>query len=192
MTDQEWFAKLDGDFGKLKRNREQVPLEKLKTTYGKSYKALTDGLIEAADWFADRYLQTLTDSWPRHPRDTAGNEWLEKRLAAIIEQENQPGRLRDRWRQALIDHLDRDEYEQLVWERFDRCRREAFDPYWQRHNRWRGEAGNRWIYNDIIQRFWLPPGKDEHWPEGAWIDSGYNVYTTNWPPAIGADSGGKA
>lgn len=61
MTDTEWLARLDADFGKLQRNRQQVPLEKLETTYAKSYKALIGRLTEAADWFADRYLQTLTE-----------------------------------------------------------------------------------------------------------------------------------
>ena len=73
MTDTEWIAKLEADFGKLQRNRQQVPLEKLETTYAKSYKALIGRLTEAADWFADRYLQTLMEHWPRHPKDTAGN-----------------------------------------------------------------------------------------------------------------------
>lgn len=62
--------------------------------------------------------------------------------------------------------------------------REAFSPYWNRHNRWTGEPGNRWIYNDIIKRFWVPPGKVERWPRGAWIDSEYKIYTSNWPPQI--------
>lgn len=104
MTDTEWIAKLDADFGKLQRNRQQVPLERLETTYAKSYKALIGRLTEAADWFADRYLQTLTEHWPRHPKDTAGNEWLERKVAAIIEEENQAGGLRDKWRLALVAH----------------------------------------------------------------------------------------
>ena len=62
MTDTEWIAKLEADFGKLQRNRQQVPLEKLETTYAKSYKALISRLTEAADWFADRYLQTAACS----------------------------------------------------------------------------------------------------------------------------------
>ena len=136
MTDTEWIAKLEADFGKLQRNRQQVPLEKLETTYAKSYKALIGRLTEAADWFADRYLQTLMEHWPRHPKDTAGNEWLEQKVAAIIEEENQAGGLRDKWRLALVAHLDREEFEQLVYERYARCEQEAFDPYWQRHNHW--------------------------------------------------------
>lgn len=189
MTDVEWLAKLDADFDRLKRNRDNVPLEKLQTIHAKSYNALVASVTEAADWFADRYLETLTESWPRHPKDTAGNDWLTKKVANIIAEENRPGGFRDRWRAAIIDHLDRAEFEQLVFERFDRCRREAFDPYWQRHNRWTGQPENRWIFNDIIARFWLPPGADPNWPEGAWINTRREVYTTNWPPNIGPDTG---
>lgn len=188
MTDTEWMARLDSDFGKLKRNREQIPLEKLETTYGKSYKALIASLTEAADWFADRYLQTIADHWPRHPKDEAGNVQLNKATAAIIAEENRPGGLRDRWREAIIAHLDRDEFENLAWERYARCEREAFGPYWERHCRWVGPPGNRWIYNDIIACFWLQPGASPKWPSGAWITTKREVYTTNWPPSIGADT----
>ena len=179
MTDTEWIAKLEADFGKLQRNRQQVPLEKLETTYAKSYKALIGRLTEAADWFADRYLQTLMEHWPRHPKDTAGNEWLEQKVAAIIEEENQAGGLRDKWRLALVAHLDREEFEQLVYERYARCEQEprsllaAPQPL-------DGRAGDRWIYNDILRRFWLPPGRKPDFPNGAWIDS-----TTRSTPATG-------
>ena len=187
MTDSERMASIESDFEKLKRNREKIPLQKLQTTYAKSYYTLSETLTRGADWYADQYLTLLVDNWPRHEKDTGGNEWMDRKVAAIIEEENQPGGLRDRWRKALIIDLDWPQFVQLIYERYARCEREAFDPYWQRHNKWVGEPGKRWIFNDIIQRFWLPPGKDDHWPNGAWIDSKYNVYNTNWPPAIGDD-----
>ena len=187
MTDSELIAKFEDDFGKLVRNREQVPMDKLRTTYKKSYDALVTVITEFADWFADRYLQTMIDSWPRHERDVAGNEWMERRINVILDQENQPGGLREQWRAALIDRLDKEEYQRLVWQRYELLEKKVFDPYWQRHNRWRGEPGNRWIFNDIIQRFWLPPGENEKYPDGAWINSKFEVYATSWPPNIGPD-----
>lgn len=190
MTDTEWIAKLDADFGKLQRNRQQVPLEKLETTYAKSYKALIGRLTEAADWFADRYLQTLMEHWPRHPKDTAGNEWLEQKVAAIIEEENQAGGLRDKWRLALWPTSTG--RNSSSWSSSDTpgASRKPSTPTGQRHNRWTGETRNRWIYNDIIRRFWLPPGRNPDFPNGAWIDSSYQVYTSSWPPDIGADPEG--
>ena len=84
-----------------------------------------------------------------------------------------------------IDRLDRDEYETLVWKRYDRLLREAFDPYWQRHNRWTGKPGNRWIYNDIFKKFWHPPY--EKFPSGGWINSDYTGWDGRFPPNIGDD-----
>lgn len=116
---------------------------------------------------------------------------MDKRIAIIIEQENQPGGLRDQWRAALIDRLDRAEFEELVWRRYDLCEKKAFDPYWKRHNRWVGPPENRWIFNDIICRFWLPPGADANWPNGVWLNTKSEVYSSNWPPNIGPDKGGQ-
>ena len=188
MTVKERFAKFDADFERLKRNREQVPLQKLQTTYAEPYNALVAEITAYADWYAEQYLGTLLPHLPRHPKDTAGNEWLDKRIAAILQQEARPGGLVEKRRAALIDRLDKEEFELAVYQIYERCLEEAFDPYWQRHNRWVGKPENRWIYNDIIERFWLPPGKDAHWPDGAWIDKDYNVYTTNWPPHIKEDT----
>lgn len=180
MTDSEKLAQLDANFEKLKHNREKLPLDQLTTRYAKSYNALVGAITEGADWFADRYLEVL--AFPRHPKDAAGNEWLDRKLAAIIKQENRPGGLRDRWRAALIDQLNRDEFEQLVYERYARCLDEAFDPYWQRHCRWVGESGKRWIYNDIFKKFWLPPC--EQYPGGGWINSDYSGWDGRFPPHL--------
>ena len=192
MDDSERIAKFEADFGRLKRNREQVPLEKLKTTYAKRYNALVAEVTAGADWFAGKCLELLAGFLPRHPRDTAGNEWLEKRIAAIAAEEARPGGLVERRMAALLDRLDMDEFRDLIYRQYARYEREAFDPYWQRHNRWVGPPDNRWIFNDIIASFWLSPGTDPSWPEGAWINTKREVYTTNWPPAIGEDNGGKS
>jgi len=188
MTDKEWIAKFEGDFAKMQHNREKVPLEKLQTEYARPYNALVAELIKDADWFADRYLECLW--FPMHPKDTAGNNWLLQRIRTIREQENQPGRLRDQWRAALIDKLDRPAFEDLVYRRYERCLNEAFDPYWQRHNRWAGPPENRWIYNDIFKKWWWPPHDD---PKlgihvgGLWINSDYTGHDCRYPPNIGPD-----
>ncbi len=180
MTDSEKLKKFDADFAKLQHNRQQVPLDQLRTRYAKAYNALLAEVREGADWFADAYIRVL--SFPRHPKDTAGNDWLDKRIAAILEEEHRPGGLVERYRAALLDRLDREEYEQLVWERYDRLLREAFDPYWQRHCRWVGEPGKRWIYNDIFKKFWLPPC--EQYPGGGWINNDYSGWDGRFPPHL--------
>lgn len=183
MTDREWLDKFNADFQKLQHNREKIPLDQLRTRYARSYNALLEEVIQDADWFAARYRECL--AFPRHPEDKAGNEWLDKRLAAILEEENRPGGRVERYRAALTDRLDRDEFEQLVWEIYDRMEREAFDPYWQRHNRWVGEQGNRWIYNDIIKKYWYGPERRGEGKTGFWINIDYTGEDSRFPPNIG-------
>ena len=78
-----------------------------------------------------------------------------------------------------------DQFQDLLGKLYERLYNEAFDPYWQRHNRWTGDPGNRWIYNDILKAFWLP-GKEN--PEyGHWIDNKYNHINYAFTPHIGDD-----
>ena len=82
MTDGERLKKFDADFDRLKKNREKVPLEQLRTRYADAYNALVAEVEAGAAWFADTYIKLLVDHFPRHQKDTAGNEWLDRRLAA--------------------------------------------------------------------------------------------------------------
>lgn len=186
MTDGERLQKFDADFEKLKKNREKVPLEELRTRYADAYNALVAEVQAGADWFADAYINLFISHFPLHPKDTAGNEWLDKRIAAIREQEAKPGGRVERYRAALLERLDRREYDQLVWEIYSRIEVEAFDPYWQRHNRWVGEPGRRWIYNDITKKFWWPKTED-HPESGCWINQDYTGHDSRFPPHIKED-----
>lgn len=181
MTDGERLKQFHADFEKLKHNRDQVPLDILKSKYGPAYEAQVKKVLEGGDWFADAYLQTL--AFPTHPKDEAGNEWLAKRIAAIERKENAPGGIREQWRAALIDDLDLEKFEDLVYRRYERRLREAFDPYWQRHCRWVGEPPRRWIYNDIFKKFWWP--KTDGYPaSGCWINRDYTGHDTRFPPNL--------
>ncbi len=183
MTDGERLQKFNADFAQLQRNREKVPLDQLQTRYSKAYNALVTEVTTGADWFADTHNQLLVGTFPRRSDDHAGNEWLDRKIAAILEEERRPGGLVERYRAALLDHLDRGEYERLVYQRYDRLLRDAFDPYWQRHCFWTGPPGNRWIYNDIIRKFWQ--AKDKTNPtDGCWINSDYTGQDPRFPPNI--------
>lgn len=187
-TVKERLDAFDRAFKKLKANREKVPLEILRTKYAAPYEATVKAVLEGADWFADEYIRVL--DFPRHPADKAGNEWLQRKIDAIIKQEAKPGGLVEQYWAALIDRLDRDEYETLVWKRYDRLLREAFDPYWQRHNRWTGKPGNRWIYNDIFKKWWYSPERRGNGATcGYWINSDYTGSDMRYPPGIGDDTG---
>lgn len=163
MNDEELLAKFEKLFEKLKLNREKVPIEQLETEHAGPYKALLAKVTKLADWFADRYIKEL--AVPRHPKDVEGNYWLDKRIGEILQDERRSGGRVERYRTALIDRLNWDEFYQLVYEIYDRLRREAFNPYWQRHCR---RMADGVIYNDIFNKLWWPE-------EGCWINSDYKT-----------------
>lgn len=163
MNDVELLAKFEEAFKKLMLNREKVPLEQLETQYAGPYKALLTKVTKLADWFADRYMKEL--AVPRHPEDTEGNGWLDKRIEAILQDERKPGGRVEQYRTALVDRLDGYGFYQLVYEIYDRLRREAFNPYWQRHCH---RMADGVIYNDIFNKLWWPE-------EGCWINSDYKT-----------------
>ena len=116
MTDGERLQKFDADFARLKLNREKVPLEQLRTRYAKAYNATVAEVEAGAAWFADTYIKLLVDRFPRHPKDTAGNEWLDRRLAAIRAEEEKPGGRVERYRAALTPRpaVDLQRYNQEI------------------------------------------------------------------------------
>lgn len=180
MTTDERFKKFDADFGKLKRNRENIPLDRLTTRYTKAYNALLADLEEFAEWFTGEYIKTL--AIPQHPKDEAGNAWLQKKVDAILAEERKPGGLYQQLRDALIDDLDREKFEDRVWRIHDRLMREAYDPYQQRFNKWVGQPDKRWIYNSLFDAFWkedLQSGDG-----GYWIDMNHNYKMEGYRPQI--------
>lgn len=175
-TDGQRLKRFYADFEKLCHNREKVPLQQLRAKYARSYNTLVAEVIDGADWFFQKYMETL--AFPIHPQDLAGNDWLARRIAAIGTEEKKPGGLVEQYRAALIERLAMDEYENLVYLGYERRLREAFDPYWQRHCR-RLDSG--WIYNDIFKKFWWE--KTEGHPEsGCWISSDYTGHDFRYPP----------
>lgn len=184
MTEVERLRKFYDDFARLQQNREKVPLEQLRTRYVKAYNALVAEVQAGADWYAATYINLLVGHFPIHPQDAAGKDWLWKKLNAILEEERRPGGRFELYRAALMERLDRPAFEQLVWEIYNRLEVEAFDPYWQRHNKWVGEPGKRWIYNDITRKFWLGPERRGEGKPGFWINSDYTGEDSRFPPHI--------
>lgn len=180
-TDGQRMARFYSDFEKLKQNREKIPFRTLQTKYARAYNTLVAEVEDGAAWFHRKYMEVL--AFPKHPKDTVGNEWLDKRIAAIEADEKKPGGLVDQFRVALIDRMDMKEFEKLVDRSYERRLHEAFGPYWQRHNRWIGEPGHRWIYNDIFKKFWWP--RTEGYPDsGCWINSDYSGKDYRYPPQM--------
>ena len=125
------LERFHADFEKLRRNREKVPLQKLQTTYERSYNTLVAEVMDGAVWFYRKCVE-LEEDFPTYPEDAAGNEWLAKCLATIGESEKKPGGLIDQFRAALIDRLDMDAYHDLVNGTYE-PRLRVFNRYWSRH-----------------------------------------------------------
>ena len=169
------LERFHADFEKLRLNREKVPLQKLQTTYERSYNTLVAEVMDGAVWFYRKCVE-LEEDFPTYPEDTAGNEWLAKCLATIGEGEKKPGGLVDQFRVALIDRLSLDEYHDLINRTYE-PRLRVFNRYWSRHCR-RLESG--WIYNRILKKFWWP--QTEGYPgSGCWIDTGRDY---RYPPQL--------
>lgn len=183
MTASERLKKFEEDFAKLKSNRAKVPLDQLKTRYAKAYNSLVSSIEEYAEWFADEYIRTLAIQ--TSPEDKVGNAWLQKKVADILADERKPGGLYQLGRDALIVNLDQKEFEYRVWEIHDRLRREAYDPYHQRFNKWVGTPENRRIYNSLFDAYWKPTDDPED--GGYWIDKDGNWKGYGYPPKIGDD-----
>jgi len=187
MTDGERLQKFNADFARLRHNREKVPLEQLRTRYAKAYNDLMAEVRAGADWFADTYIKAL--AFPRQPEDRAGNEWLDKKIAAILEEERRPGGRMEQYRAALANNLDRPAFEHLVWEIYDRLEREAFMPYWNRHCRRVGEPGNQWVYNDITKKWWYSPERQGSEDTcGFWACSDRTGRDSRFPPDMKEDA----
>lgn len=177
MTDKERIDKFFADFARLQKNREAVPLETLQGKFGAAYKKLCGEVQDGGDWFALQLLQSLAAGVPTHPKDPDGKAWAEKKIQTIIAEENKPGKLRDRWRAALIDRLDMDAYDKLVFDLYVRIRNEALFPYWRRHVR----EVKGWLYSDILKQWWLPKEKDPK-GHGAWINRDWTGRNFRWSP----------
>ena len=169
-------------FNTLVHNREKVPLAELRTRCAKAYNALVSEVLSGADWYAGAILQL--HPFPTHPTDFGGNSQLMNRLAVMDAQDAAPGGAIERYRAALVDRLSMGEFKEIAWERYGRRLREAFNPYWARHCR-RLDSG--WIYNDILQKFWLP---SESGKSGGWINSDYTGWDSRFPPVMKEEHNG--
>ena len=189
MTIKERLDHFELLFGRLKRNRELLPLKELQTTYAEAYGELVAELTVDADWWAISFIQTMCSHFPLHPHDEEGNKWIQQKVDQILQEERLPGGLVEQYRKALIDELDRSKFEVYVCAWYDRFLKEAYEPFYQRYNRWVGKKGNRWIYNDALQKYWLPPKESSKngVTGGRWITADYSGRETRFAPTIGPD-----
>ena len=136
MMSEEQYHKFKADFTRLVKNREALPLETLQTKYATQYNQLVAEVAKGADLYLDHCIRVVVDDFPTSPRYPSGNEWLEKKIAAILQDERRPGGRFERYRSALIDRLDKEYadsvFDEIMEEIYERLEKEAFRPYQQR------------------------------------------------------------
>ena len=154
---------------KLKKNREHVPLEVLKTRYASAYQELLDNI---RDMVGELMKRILVQSLPFCGDDPNGKKQFLKEIQRIFEEEE----VKDIFRK--ISHAVFQEYDlygaleiaEQVWVRI--CR-EAYGPYWLSHC----YEHKGLIHNSIIHMVW----DREH---EIWVDRDHGRVTVMLPPSM--------
>lgn len=144
------YKQLLEDFERLKKNRENVPLEVLKTKYKKGYENLKHKIAQELK----KYVNDLTalgiydlgdDVTPK-----IWQSW-ENKIQEIMNQEAAAG-LSKQLGHAVFGNLDLREFEELVIGRITlRVKYEVYAPYWLKHCK---ENATGEIENDLIGMKW--------------------------------------
>lgn len=148
------YEELKTKVEQLKKNREKVPLEALKTKYKKPYEDLLNRIKELASRII--HEQTLKDIviW----QDDEGNKLVDA-INQMIEKQQEPGGIMKRISQALYKHYDVEEFKALV-EEMRITIWNMWIPYWQEHcclyvlpENWEEPYPPPRIYNELTDEF---------------------------------------
>lgn len=184
MTTVERYERLRGNVDRLKRNRDAVPLEQLRTKYGQQFKALCGSVISDADWYARECVMSLIDEFPK-PKDQAEREAVQKEVDRLLAEGRNRGGARDAALAELIDRQDFDAFVYEIWKRYERIEREVLLPYFRKHS-WK-VGGSVFIYNDLLDAYWK---RDQEWPEGIWMGRDGRKWVGVWAPDDGDSADG--
>lgn len=133
------------DFEKYKKNRENVPLETLKTKYRKPYEALKLKLKEELQWYVRQLSFLGIYEVLKKDKDDLIPVWREQ-IDKIYQEEEAKG-LPKLLGRAIYRHMDMREFETLVCETLtNRIHYEVYAPYWLKNCR----TENGKITNDLL------------------------------------------
>lgn len=154
---------------KLRKNRENIPLEILKTRYAVAYQKL---LEDIRDMVTELVKRTLAQGLPFRAEDLDAKEEFLNGFQRILEEEARKGVFREIGH-AVFQEYDLCEALEIAEQVWVRIRREAYGPYWVSHCH---EDKGR-IYNDIIDMVWDRENK-------IWVDTGDGRVTLMLPPSM--------
>ena len=162
------------DFERYKKNRQNVPLETLKTKYRKPYEALKLKLKEELQWYVRQLSFLGIYEVLKKDKDDLIPIWREQ-IEKIYQEEEAKG-LPKLLERAIYRHMDMREFETLVCETLtNRIHYEVYAPYWLKNCR----TENGKITNDLLDGMVWDP---EHnlW-EGK-TEEGNPCWTVKLPP----------
>lgn len=162
------------DFERYKKNRQNVPLETLKTKYRKPYEALKLKLKEELRWYVRQLSFLGIYEVLKKDKDDLIPVWREQ-IDKIYQEEEAKG-LPKLLGRAIYRHMDMREFETLVCETLtNRIHYEVYAPYWLKNCR----TENGKITNDLLDGMVWDP---EHnlW-EGK-TEEGNPCWTVKLPP----------
>lgn len=133
---------------KLKKNREKVPLEVLKTKYKIPYSAL---LQEIKTKTEKVLLQFLVGGLPFKKGEGSEVQAFIQRVNKILAEEKAAGTFREISRAVFAEYDPEKALEVAAAKVWPRIWFEAYSPYWIRHCI-RQEGGDVW--NDLIEMRW--------------------------------------
>ena len=150
----------------LKKNRENVSLEMLKTKYKKPYETLLHSIKE----LAERILVARSQKDIVIRMDDEGDKLIEE-INKAIEGETKPGGIMKRISQALYKEYDVEKFETCVEEMRIRLWK-LWIPYWQKYcclyvtaENWEDPYPPPRIYNELTKEFQNEDGTWSKHPE---------------------------
>lgn len=172
---EDTYKELTENFERLKKNRENVPLEVLKTKYKTGYENLKHKLAKGLSWYVDQIAmlgigRIAADDFTEEMKA----DW-QRQVKRISDEEKARG-LPKELGHAIFGHLDMVEFENLVVGHLtNRIRYEIYAPYWLKHCK---EQPDGKIRNDLIGMTWDP----EHSIWESVTEDGHYTFTAMLPP----------
>lgn len=167
------LSELEENLEKLRKNKENVPVELLRTRYAKSYARLC-GKIRTEMQAVLREFVVL--GVPFAANDSEGVREYLRKCQQIIDEEDRAGGF-EGMNRVLFTEYSVEKAIQEILPVYTRIREEAYGPYWRKHCsiRIHPETGTKEIYNDLIGMFWDPGRK-------LWIRPSDGAFSIMYPP----------
>lgn len=167
------IKKLEQDIAILRKNRENVPLELLKTKYKNSYAKLKEEIrIQFEIYIKELSLLGILKMGP--DMTTEKQKEMAANIQKIIDEETASGHLRE-CTNAVFEEFDLKKAENLVCGYFtERIKYEVYAPYWLQHIS--KDTEGRYVTNLLPRMRWHPEG------DGVWVDFSELSFTLMLPP----------